>query len=227
MQVERAVWITRAEPGATATAGRVRAMGLQPLVAPLLQVRALSAPPSPAGYDGLVFTSLNGVRFAPAPSSGPTPPVLAVGDATAEAARQAGYGDVASAGGDVGDLARLIGARFGAGARLLHLSAAAPAGDLAADVAPFGVRIDRAAIYETIDIPASPDPLGQPLHAILVHSPRGGAALAAHLAGRAANTALICISAAAATPLADIPGARLCIAPFPNEASLLKVLADA
>ena len=38
-------------------------------------------------------------------------PVLAVGDATARAAREAGFESVTSAGGDVGDLAPLAAAR--------------------------------------------------------------------------------------------------------------------
>ena len=37
----KSVWITRAQPGAAATAERVRALGHEPLVAPLLAVRLL------------------------------------------------------------------------------------------------------------------------------------------------------------------------------------------
>ena len=39
--VPRLIWVTRTQPGAEATAGRLRAMGFDPLVAPLLEVRAL------------------------------------------------------------------------------------------------------------------------------------------------------------------------------------------
>ncbi|MFN3859678.1 MAG: uroporphyrinogen-III synthase [Caulobacter sp.] len=230
MQVERAVWITRAEPGAAATAARVRALGFQPLVAPLLSVRGIGARPDIAGYDALVFTSLNGVRFAPPPAveAADQTPVLAVGDATAEAARAAGHAEVISARGDVSDLARLIGRRFKPGARLLHLSAAEPAGDLAGAVAPLGIVVERATVYETTEIAPDPDPLrsGQ-LHAILIHSPRAARALAGWLGERPLPAPAICISRAAAERLELLAGPRPRIAPFPNEDSLLKVLSKA
>ena len=43
MRPIRRVWITRAQPGADSTAARVRALGHEPLVAPLLAVRPLEA----------------------------------------------------------------------------------------------------------------------------------------------------------------------------------------
>ena len=59
----RKIWITRAQPGADATAERVRALGHRPVVAPLLAVQpVLGAEPDLSGVGALAFTSANGVR---------------------------------------------------------------------------------------------------------------------------------------------------------------------
>ena len=103
------VWVTRARPGADATAERLRALGHEPLVAPLLEVRAL---PRARSTSTASAPSPSPAATASTPSSPATPgrdwPVFAVGDATAEAARAAGFADVASASGDVAALAELI-----------------------------------------------------------------------------------------------------------------------
>lgn len=57
------VWITRAEPGASATAQRIAALGHTPLVAPLLRIEPVEAPQVDLrGVAALAFTSANGVR---------------------------------------------------------------------------------------------------------------------------------------------------------------------
>ena len=92
------VWVTRAQPGADRTADRLLALGYVPVVLPLLALEAIFQPnPDLSDVWALAFTSRNAVTaFAPL-----TPdralPVFAVGDATAEAARAAGFADVRSA----------------------------------------------------------------------------------------------------------------------------------
>ena len=57
------IWITRAQPAADVTAERVRALGHEAMVAPLLAVRPVE--PEPIDLEGvaaLAFTSANGVR---------------------------------------------------------------------------------------------------------------------------------------------------------------------
>ncbi len=94
------IWITRAEPGAQLTAERLRALGHEPGVPPLMEGQPVGEPPDLAGVGALAFTSRNGVRAFAALSSERSLPVFAVGDATASAAREAGFQDVSSAGGD-------------------------------------------------------------------------------------------------------------------------------
>ena len=88
----RPIAILRPEPGAAATAERVRAAGLDPLIMPLFAVVPLDwTPPDPAGFDALLLTSANAARHA---GSGLTAlarlPVLAVGPETARAAERVG-----------------------------------------------------------------------------------------------------------------------------------------
>src|SRR5262245_272902 len=116
------VAITRAQPGADETAARLRALGAEPVIAPLPTIAPCAFDTSVAGADALLFTSSNGVRVFPDVGGARAVPVLAVGDATAEAARGAGFSDVRSADGDVEKLAALARQTLKAGSKLIHIS---------------------------------------------------------------------------------------------------------
>jgi len=225
MRPIRRVWITRAQPGAARTAARLTALGFEPVVAPLLTIRpllpdALNAPPDFATVAALAFTSPNGVAaFAALTSDLRDRPVFAVGDATAEAARDAGFADARSAAGDIHALARLIAANPIQGL-ILAPGAREPAGDLPALLPDHDVR--RLPVYaaEEADAVVPPD-----FDAVLLHSPRAARALAAILTPEAATKRLaICISAAAAAPLTALGLAEIRTADAPDEASLLTAL---
>ena len=228
----RRIWVTRASPGAEATAARLRAMGLEPLVDPLLDVRDLSPTLDLTGVAALAFTSVNGVAAFARLDADRMRPVFAVGDRTARAAREAGFAEVASADGDVEALAALI---IGQAARLdgavLHSSALEPAGDLLSPLMAAGLSARQVAIYETLERdPASTTlaALGQ-LEVVLLHSPRAARKLSQILIGRpASGLRALCLSAAVAHPLEALAraGALAAVvsAPHPNETALLKLL---
>ncbi len=220
----RLVWITRAEPGAEATARRVEAMGWTPLVAPLLEARTL---PDVAldltGVEALAFTSAQGIR-AFAALTDTRMPVFTVGDATAEAARAAGFSDVRSAAGDVVALAHLIAnTRPG---RVLHAGALHPAGDLIGDLTARGLAARTVALYETLPVDPVPALSRLPdIAAVLVHSPRAARLLADLLTAHPApSLRLLTLSEAVSAPLRALENAKIAVAPFPNEASLLNLL---
>lgn len=217
------VWVTRARPGAQATARRLRALGHTPAIAPLLEVRPVEVRPDLAGIGALAFTSANGVRAFARQSSQRALPVYAVGSATAAAARRAGFARVISADGDVAALTALIAADPGRpeGA-ILHPGAREPAGDLAGALAAAGVPARSAIVYETVANPARPPPGAQ---AVLLHSPRAARILAEGLsvAGAPAPAAL-CLSPAVAAPLSKAPLARILVAAAPSEDALLALL---
>src|SRR5581483_9588304 len=73
------VWITRAQPGAAATALRVTAQGWEPVTAPVLETRPIAgASLDLAGIDAIAFTSAAGVRAFAALSPERALPVFAV-----------------------------------------------------------------------------------------------------------------------------------------------------
>src|SRR4029453_9258545 len=108
------IWITRAQPGADATAERVRALGHEAGVAPVRAGWLFSAVTLDlSGVAALAFTSANGVRAFADASGERGLKVFAVGAATAQAARAAGFKAVLSADGDVEALAEGIAVRRG------------------------------------------------------------------------------------------------------------------
>lgn len=215
------VWITRAEPGAARTAARLQALGLEPVVRPLLAIETL-APDLPAldDFAALAFTSVNGVAAFAALTPRRDRPVFAVGDATANAARAAGFERVDSADGDLAALARRI-ATSAAGS-VLAAVAEAPAGDLGAVVRQAGgqVAVQAVAVYRAHATGAAPP---DAFDAVLIHSPRAGRALAGASQAALAHAAIAAISPAAAAPLKAL-GLSPAVALAPREDALLDVL---
>lgn len=214
------VWVTRAQPGADRTAERLTAAGHAPVVAPLLEIRRLHVQPDLTGIDALTFTSRNGVSAFVTLSPDRSRPVLAVGDATAQAARDAGFSDVRSANGDIHALAALIRSEA-PDLTLLHPRAVQPAGDLAAEVGT-AARIRSLPVYEAlITDTAAPDDWDM----VLIHSPRAAHALADRLSPEASEHRIAAaISPAAAAPLASLGFAEIHIAATPDENALLATL---
>jgi uroporphyrinogen-III synthase len=219
------VWITRTEPGASRTADKLRALGHDPVVAPLLDVHPLPALIDLDGIGALAFTSANGVRAFAGRCAERALPVFTVGDATAAAARKAGFTDIASASGDLdaladriaADAARITGVVLAPGPR-------EPAGDLPRALAAQGVTARGLALYETLPVFPQGGLKGLgPVDAVLIHSPKAAERLAVVLGGKA-GPAAYCISPAAAAPLGGHPFASVAWADHPDEDSLLGLL---
>ncbi len=212
------VWVTRASPGAEATAARLTARGFAAVIAPLLEVRPLSPAIDLTDIQALAFTSRNGVAVFAGLSDDRSLPVFTVGDATARGAADAGFVTVRSAEGDLSALAALIRAEA-SGLTILSPVAAEPAGDLAALVGN-AARVRHVAVYETAETGASP-PVAW--NAVLIHSPRAARALAT-VVPRGEGRLAVAISPAAAEPLSDLRFAQVRIASDPTEDALLDAL---
>ena len=104
------VLILRPQPGADESAGRARALGLKPVVAPLFRVEPLAwQPPDPADFDAVMLTSANAPRHGgPQLARFRHLPAYAVGEATAAAASEAGFTDVRVGPADVGALTAIM-----------------------------------------------------------------------------------------------------------------------
>ena len=183
------VLVLRPEPGASATVEKARERGLDAIAVPLFAVEPLAwQAPEPIGFDGLLLTSGNAVRHGGKGLQALRRlKVYAVGEATAEAARVAGFNVAAT--GDAG-VDRLLSS-IDPDLKLLHLCGADRA-------TPSDARqaITPVAIYRSTPLPA-PDLSSVHDSVALVHSPRAGARLAELVRDRG-SIAVAAISAAAA-----------------------------
>lgn len=142
-----AVLITRPEPGASATAARVAALGFEPVIAPVTAAAPVQAHlPEPANIAAILVTSGNAIQAFSAAWHGT--PLFSVGDATAARAADAGFRGVASARGDAVALAALVRRRLTpANGTLLLASGRGQGMALAEDLRGGGFRVIRRVVY--------------------------------------------------------------------------------
>src|SRR5947207_10947171 len=225
--------LTRPEPDNARTAAALRAKGHEVVLAPLLHIKAvadadLGAPP----WAAILLTSANGARAVadhPRRAELIALPVLAVGRSSADAARAAGFADVASADGGADDLARLAAQRF-AGARqpLLYLAGEDRSGELAVP----GLAVRTVVVYRAAKADKFPP-------AVRIALEQGGIDGVLHFSRRSVESYLdcgrdvggpalkpvhYCLSARAAEPLRLAGATQIHVAPQPDEASLLALV---
>ena len=211
----RAVLVLRPEPGASATVAKARERGLNAIAVPLFEIEPVGWDlPATGQFDGLLLTSANAVR-----SAGEQLrelrilPAYAVGEATADAARDAGF-DIAAT-GDAG-VDRLL-ASIDADLKLLHLC-----GEDRRPPSAAHQQIESVVVYRAKPIRA-PDLRASANGVALIHSPRAGGRFA-ELVDDRASVAIAAISRAAA----DAAGkgwAEVELAKEPNDDALLALAA--
>ena len=152
--VRPGVLVTRPEPAAQETAERLRALGFEPVLAPLLHIRP-RALRLPRRIDAVLATSGNAIPACPAVLH--DRPLLAVGGGTAERARAAGFTQVHSADGDAAALAQLAPTLLPRGAHLLLPSGRGQGGPLAAALRAAGFRVHRRVAYAAGPVAALPE----------------------------------------------------------------------
>ncbi|MFN0044292.1 MAG: uroporphyrinogen-III synthase [Alphaproteobacteria bacterium] len=125
------------------------ARGVECQIAPVFEIVETGAPVPLEGVQAVLATSANGARALAGATARREIPVFAVGDATAEALRAAGFAAVESARGASGDLAGLVRARLDpAGGTLVHVCGREVAGDLVGALLGLGFKVERAVLYE-------------------------------------------------------------------------------
>ena len=215
----RRLVIVRPEPGASATVERARAMGLDSVAMPLFEVEPVEwEAPDPGGFDALLLTSANAVRHGGAGLERLRGlPVYAVGEATAAAARGAGFTVTASGDAGVERLLESAPAKL----RLLHLC-----GEHRTETAA-KPDITAVPVYRSVALPM-PDGIAEiGGQTVAVHSPRAGQRLSqlveqAGIDRRAVRIAAISEAAASA---AGSGWERCEAADTPGEAALLALAA--
>ena len=216
------VAITRAQPEADRTAERVRARGAEAIVAPLLTIVPCGYDTSTSGAQAIIFTSTNGVRAFPDARGARERLVLAVGDATANAAREAGFVNVRSADGDANALVDLAKRELDpANGKLVHVSGDHVGGDASGKLRAAGFSVDWRLAYASIAAMVLPDALLGPLDVVLFHSTRAAETFAALGAPNADKLTAGCLSESVAQAAARTSWKRIITAPYPREDDLL------
>lgn len=183
------ILVLRPEPGASETVRHARDRGLEAVAVPLFTIEPVAwDAPDTARFDALLLTSANALRHGGERLSALRGlPVHAVGEATAAAARDAGFAIVSS--GDQG-VDRLLGSLEPA-LRLLHVCGEDRRAPTAARQTITALPVYRAAAIEQPDLGAAKGSVA------LIHSPRAGARFA-ELATDRSSIAIAAISDAAA-----------------------------
>ncbi|WP_445194069.1 uroporphyrinogen-III synthase [Sphingomonas sp. Tas61C01] len=211
--------VVRPAPGDARTLERLAARGVDVELIPLFAVRPVAwTPPEPAAFDALLLTSANALRHG---GTGLDRlrrlPVVAVGAATAAAARAAGF--VVALTGD-GDVARVCDEAASAGlGRLLHLAGR--------DRKAAGAT--AITVYASEALAVSPDDVARFAGAtVLLHSARA-ATMVARLVDRdgidRARVRLAAFSPAVAAAVGD-GWQEVAIASAPTDPALIEAAID-
>ena len=231
------VMITRPAEDGAPLAAALNARGIDTLIVPLMTIVHQPGPPLDlTGVQALLVTSANGVRAFAARNVQRDPIVCAVGQATAHAARDAGFLRIATAAGDVDSLADMVRRALDpAGGALLHVAGSTLAGDLAGQLRDAGYCCRREVVYEALKVERLPENAAARLReaaldGVVFYSPRtarifvelaGSAALAAQCATMTAW----CLSAAVAEQAQAMTWRRVVVAARPDSVAMIEGIA--
>ena len=238
-----AVLVTRPHPDDEATAANLRARGFEVVKAPMLRFEPLPLhDDGETAYGAVIVTSANALRgIAPQLAGSPLLklPLFAVGEHTASAARDAGFENVISAGGDAGALRDRVLASMKAKALkkaspLLYLAGADLARDLAGELGERGFTVVTQTTYRMTAVSGLPREASDAfaandIEAVLHYSRRSARAfLEAARASGVEITALsipqCCISEGVASVVRDAGASQVVVAASPDENALCGAL---
>lgn len=231
--------VLRPERAARRTAEALAALGHEAILAPVLAIETLESPIPEEAFDAVLATSANGLRKLRNRSEIArlsALPLIAVGDRTAEAGREAGFAVVHVADGDGRALVAEVRAHFERPSRFLHAAGADRAFDVAGALARHGHEVAVVELYRA----TAATELPQAAETALAD---GSAGAALHHSRRIAETFVRLAEASGhgeavralphAALAARVAGAleaagcrRIAVAARPDEAALLDALQD-
>jgi uroporphyrinogen-III synthase len=230
------VVVTRPQPQGKHTADALAARGHDVWEVPLMRIEPIEADVSGA-WGGVVMTSANAaaaITGNPAFATLCKLPLYAVGHRSADAAEDAGFTDVTSAGGALPDLVRLLRERAAAAAPLLYVAGEHRAADLIGELTANGIAAEMRIVYRAVAAPF-PDEFiaalesGGDVQAVLHFSRRSAesyvaGAREAGVAEQALAVRHYCLSDQIAEPLIQAGANRVTVAPRPDEATLIELV---
>lgn len=226
----KTVWITRTLPSGYESVRAWEAAGFTAIAKPLLKITNASNPPkAPSPKNLLVFTSKNGVFAFQGYGFKPLNKVITVGDATANAARIAGFKNVISAQGKSDDVTALIRKTISPNMPIIHCAGRHLRGRIVEDLQAAGYAARRDLYYETTPVKSWPNLPYASLTHIAFYSPLAAQSFYHLLKKDIADKAsldihmlrFMSISLAVDAALEDLNPAQRFIAQAPNEMSML------
>jgi uroporphyrinogen-III synthase len=233
----RRVLITRPRDEAETLAIQLKAMGFEPIIEQMLAIRSIvGASIDWSGAQAIAFTSANGVRADAVLNVPRDIKVFTVGKATGAAARAAGFRAVIEGDGTVEELASLVATRCSpSNGKLIHVSGSVVARDFAALLAPSGIVVERAVVYESAQAdslsPQGRDKLvSGAVDLALFFSPRTARTFVSLVAGaglqdKTKSIVAVALSEAVARALSPLAFARVEVAKRPTTEAVLEQLA--
>lgn len=237
-----AVLVTRPAPDNQRTAAALLARGYHALLSPMLRFEAVAFQDDGAACDGIILTSANAVRALrhhPVMEHLLDLPAFAVGDQTAESARQAGFRNVISAKGDAEALSKLIigmaaAKKMKQGATLCYFAGADRARDLSEELGAHGFVVVTRTVYRMTPARDLPSEVSGAfasggIDAVLHYSRRTARAFldAARFDGVEISALALpqcCISDAVAAVLRDAGATKVILARAPDEEGVIEAL---
>jgi len=228
------VLLTRPREDSERLAQDLRARGNEVVIEPLLRIVPVGSPPTLDDVAALVVTSANGIRAFAALCARRDLTVYSVGDATALAAREAGFTHAESAAGDAAALEALVSARARPSAgTLLHVQGRTVAGRLDEQLKKKGFTVRPVVLYEA----QAADELSMTAHDLIAHrkidavlffSPRTARTFVrlvrdAGLADRCDTEIAICLSTTVAQAVSGLIWQSVQVAATPDRAAMLQL----
>jgi uroporphyrinogen-III synthase len=229
---------TRPLEDAASLTQALEALGHEVISAPLLMIEDVAAAlPDLSDASSLLATSANGLRAFARQSDQRDIKVFAVGDATARTANDMGFGNVATASGDVAALANLVKAECQpSDGKLLHVAGTKVAGDLGGELQAAGYDVQRLVMYKATVAEVLPQDLKKMLSAgdvdgVLLYSPRTAATFVtlvqtAGLEKACATADVWCLSPAVADKVRQLPWQNIYTSRRPEQAALLELITE-
>lgn len=228
------ILITRPEPEASATKARLAELGLDAVVAPVLEISATHQLAPLGSYHAALATSANALRLMEPRLRRQlmNTPIFCVGEKTAEAARAQDFHDIRIAEGDGKSLADLVIQEFPHGGHLLYLTGTPRKPVLEDALKAAGLDILAIDLYRAQAVSDWPNPIKRAAQSVteILHYSRASAETFLALIARDPYLAKLrdarhlCFSGDVAIPLRNDGLKKIAIAAKPNETALFELI---
>ena len=234
MLTNKAALITRGSQDSESLEIKLRALSLSPLVDPLIKVTFLKgAELKLEGVQALLMTSANGVRAFVKRSKSRNLIVYAVGDGTANEAKNQGFSSVKSASGDVVALTKLVNKFVKPENGLLyHIRGSHVAGNLKQQLISHGYKYRSDILYHVTEAEGFSQHTitsfyARKIGAVLLYSPRTAKIFcklikAESIGGKLDSVVAFCLSESVAKNISMFVWKKKIIPDKPKQSSLLE-----